>query len=53
MGVKKAEFEDDIESVHIYKKTHTKKVINQKVTEKWIFLLLLLCVKVFGLPFFG
>jgi hypothetical protein len=53
MGIKNEEFDDDIESVHKVKKNNTEKVINEKVTEKWIFWLLLLCAEVFGLQVFG
>jgi hypothetical protein len=38
-GYKNAEFYADFESVEkVAKKTHSKKVISEKVTEKWNFL---------------
>ncbi len=41
-----------LESVEIAAKFHVKKVINEKVTEKWSFLLQLLCAKAFVLQIF-
>jgi hypothetical protein len=43
MGIKNAEFDADFESVEKLKRTHAKKVIIVKITEKFSFVLFLLC----------
>jgi hypothetical protein len=54
MGIKNAEFDADFESVEkVAKKRMRKKLPNKKRDrKKWKCLLLLLCVKVFGLQLF-
>jgi hypothetical protein len=48
---KKAEFDADFESVEKLRKILCDKIINEKVTEKWIFLLLF-CTIVFRIEHF-
>jgi hypothetical protein len=53
MSTKIPEFDADLESVEkVAKILMRKKIINEKVTEKWSFWFLLYCAKVFGLQLF-
>jgi hypothetical protein len=52
MGITNAEFDADFESIEKVEKTHAKKVVNEKVTEKLSFGLFLLCATISACNFF-
>ncbi len=53
MGITNAEFDADFESIEKVEKTHAKKVVNEKVTEKLSFGLFLLFAKISACKFWG